>query len=50
MTYALIVDDHPLLGSGIAQFIKARHLVEAVYNVCESKAALDVIEQHGAPA
>lgn len=50
MSYALIVDDHPLLGSGIAQFIKARHLVEAVYNVCESKAALDVIEQHGAPA
>lgn len=48
--YALIVDDHPLLGRGIAEFIKAQGLLGAVYNVCESESALDVIAQQGPPA
>ena len=49
MAYALIVDDHPMLGSGIAEFIKAQGLLDAVRNVCESEAALDVINQYGSP-
>lgn len=50
MGYALIVDDHPMLGRGIAEFIKAQGLLDAVRNVCESEAALEVIGQYGSPS
>ena len=47
--YALIVDDHPMLGRAVAEFIKAQGLLDAVRNVCESESALDVISQYGSP-
>ena len=47
--YALIVDDHPLLGSGTAQFIKAQGLLDDALNVCDSEAALDIVQQKGPP-
>lgn len=41
----LVVDDHPLIRSGLSSFIKAMNLSKEVYEAMNGKEALDLLQQ-----
>jgi DNA-binding NarL/FixJ family response regulator len=48
--YALVVDDHPLVGRGVAEFLKAHHLLADVLAVGSGSDMLAAIARLGDPA
>jgi DNA-binding NarL/FixJ family response regulator len=50
LRYALIVDDHPLVGRGIAELLKTYELLDATHNVGDAAGALDIAALLGSPA
>ncbi len=48
--YALIVDDHPLVGRGIAELLKTFELLDATHQVSDAAAALELAARLGEPA
>jgi DNA-binding NarL/FixJ family response regulator len=48
--YALIVDDHPLVGRGMAELLKTFELLSAVHSVGDAQAARELAARFGAPA
>jgi DNA-binding NarL/FixJ family response regulator len=50
LRYALIVDDHPVVGRGIAHFLKAHSLLDEVFAVRNAPECLEIVERLGPPA
>ncbi len=50
LRYGLIVDDHPLVNRGIAQFIKSQDILSEVYSASSADAGFEVIQKLGPPA
>ncbi|MDO5626144.1 MAG: response regulator transcription factor [Pseudomonadota bacterium] len=48
--YGLVVDDHPLVARGIAEFLRAHPLLADAVAVSRVDAALALVAQRGAPA
>ncbi len=48
--YALVVDDHLLVGRGIAELLKTIELLDEVHAVSDATAALEVLARLGSPA
>ncbi len=48
--YALVVDDHLLVGRGIAELLKTFELLDEVYAVSDASAALEVVARLGSPS
>jgi DNA-binding NarL/FixJ family response regulator len=48
--YALVVDDHPLVGQGIAEFLKTHTLLEDAHVARHAVEMHAIMAQHGTPA
>jgi DNA-binding NarL/FixJ family response regulator len=49
LRYALVVDDHPVVGRGIKQFLEAHALLDEVFTVKDAHECLETIERLGPP-
>ncbi|BFO56870.1 MULTISPECIES: LuxR C-terminal-related transcriptional regulator [Comamonadaceae] len=47
--YALVVDDHPLVARGMAEFLSLHPRLEECRHACEISEALRIIASHGSP-
>jgi DNA-binding NarL/FixJ family response regulator len=50
LRYALIVDDHPLVNRGIAEFIKSQDVLNEVYSASSADEGFEVVQKLGPPA
>lgn len=50
LRYALVVDDHPVVGRGIKQFLQAYALLDEVFTVNNAQECHSLIERLGIPA
>jgi len=48
--YALVVDDHPLVGQGIAEFLKTHTLLDGAHVARHAVEMHAIMAQHGTPA
>jgi DNA-binding NarL/FixJ family response regulator len=45
--YAVVVDDHPLAGRGVAEYLRGHAEIEAVHTVRNAQDCLTLLAQHG---
>jgi DNA-binding NarL/FixJ family response regulator len=50
LQYGLIVDDHPLVNRGIAEFIKSQDLLSEIHSASSAEEGIEVIQKLGPPA
>ncbi len=49
-TYVLVVDDHPLVGRGVAEYLKGHAQLDDAVVAVHAQEAMDIIDKLGAPA